>query len=204
MPASMSRTCSRQYFSRKPKAKRRRAAAEENAHGGVGRLESLLHVQRLPGTFLLVLRKGDVVVAIAVALRAHIGLARHRAALEVLRQQAIGAADRCVGVIVRTHGADAAIHVDLVADRAVDDDHHRRGTRTRRARRELGGGEREDHRKVFRPRAGHHRVHGDLLDGIFPGGAEFDRLQVADDFVRRVARRLEHGVDALARRQHDR
>src|SRR5580704_7937139 len=45
-------------FFAKPQAKRRRAAAEENTYGGIGRLESLLHVQRLPGAFLLVLRKG--------------------------------------------------------------------------------------------------------------------------------------------------
>src|ERR1700730_43363 len=41
-------------FFAKPQAKRRRAAAEENAHGGVGGLKSLLYVKRLPGAFLLV------------------------------------------------------------------------------------------------------------------------------------------------------
>ena len=89
-------------------------------------LEAVLHVERLPGAALLVLGKGDVVVGVVIALRAHVGEARHRAALQVLRQQAVGPADGGVGVVVRSHGADARVHAELVAHRAVDH-HHGRG-----------------------------------------------------------------------------
>ena len=66
-----------------------------------------------------------------------IGLAGHRAALQVLRQQPVGAADGGVGVIVRAHARRCRIHADLVADRTVD--HHHRADRARvlAARREL-------------------------------------------------------------------
>src|SRR5580704_16389365 len=64
------------------------AQADEHAHGAVGRLETLLHMEWLPRAALLVLGKGEA-IGERIAERAHIGFARHRAALAVLRQQAV-------------------------------------------------------------------------------------------------------------------
>ena len=83
-------------------------------------------------------------------------------------------------------------------------DHRRRRTRRRRTRRQARGRERKNDREIFRPRARHHRVDRDLLDGEFPLAAIGGRLHVADHLVRRVAGAGEHLGDALFRRQHDR
>ena len=76
--------------------------------------------------------------------------------------------------------------------------------RGRAARRHLRGRERENDREIFRPGARHHRVHRHLLDGVFPGDAEFGRLHAADDLVRLAAGARQHLGDALLGRQHDR
>src|SRR3990172_3963525 len=75
-------------------------AAGKNANRAVGRLESMLHVEGLPRASLFILRKGDAVVHVVVALRAHVREPRHRSALEVLRQQTVGPSDGRVSVIV--------------------------------------------------------------------------------------------------------
>ncbi len=160
-------------------------------------------MQRLPRAALLVLGEGDVVVGVVVALRAHEALARHRAALQVLRQQPIGPADGGVGVIVRPHCADAGIHLDLVAHRAVDHHHRRRRARGRAARRDLRGRNRQDDREILRLRARHHGVHRHLLDRVLPGRAKLGHLHLADDLVGFAAGMRQHGRDALLRRQDD-
>ena len=161
-------------------------------------------MERLPGAALLVLREGDVVVGVAVALRTHEGDARLRAALQVLREQAIGPPDGRVGVIVGAHRADAPVHADLLADRTVDHDHGGGRARGRAARRHLGSRERQNDREVFRLGAGHDGVHRHLLDRVFPGGAELGRLHAADDLVRLAASVREHRAHALLRRRDDR
>ena len=159
-------------------------------------------MERLPRAALLVLGKGEA-IGERIAERAHIGFARHRSALAVLRQQAVGAADRRIGVAVRAQRADAAIHADLVADRTVD--HAETGLRGGAAlpRRGARRGEREDDGEIFRPRAGHHGVDRDFLDRVLPGLAEIAGAHAADHFVGWLARRLEHRRDALLGRQHD-
>src|SRR6516165_11710287 len=94
------------------------AQTEEHADGAISRRKAFLHMQRLPRTAFFVLGEAGA-VGETVAERSHIGLARHRAALQVLRQQRVGAADRDVGVIVRSERADPGVHADLMADRAV-------------------------------------------------------------------------------------
>src|SRR5205823_14858869 len=86
-----------------------RAAAGEDADRAVGRLEAVLDVERLPRASLLVLGEADAVVGVVVALRAEVGQARHRAALQVLRQQAEGPPDGGVGQVVWAHGAGAPV-----------------------------------------------------------------------------------------------
>ena len=165
------------------------AGAEEHADGAVARLEALLHVQRHPRGCAPRPRRGRRCRP-GIPQRAHVGFARHRSALKILRQQAIGAADRDIGVIVGAHHADAGIHPDLVADRPVDDrdsSPSRSCCSTRAVT--AARGEREDDREIFRPRARHHGVHGHFLDGEFPEFAEGGRPQPADDLVGLVARR---------------
>ena len=55
-------------------------------------------MQRLPGTALLCFGKHRCIRA-PVALRAHVGVAGDRPALQILRQQTVGASDRGVGVV---------------------------------------------------------------------------------------------------------
>src|SRR6185312_3903825 len=81
-------------------------AAEEQAHRALGRLEAVLDVERRPRAALLVLGEGRA-VRVGVALRAHVGLAGDRSALQVGRAHAVGAADRRVGVVVGPEGPDA-------------------------------------------------------------------------------------------------
>src|SRR5580692_2092981 len=178
------------------------AQADEHAHGAFGRLESFLHMERLPRAALLVLGKGEA-IGKRIAERAHIGFARHRSALPVLRQQAVSPADRRIGVAVGAERTDAAIHADLVADRAVD--HAEAGHRGGAAlpRRGVRRGKREDDGKILRPRAGHHRVDRDFFDRVLPGLAKIAGAHAADHFVRRLAGRLEHSRDALLGRQDD-
>src|SRR5215471_17560339 len=66
-------------------------ARAEQADRTVSRLETPFHVEGLPRRRLFVFGDGQVGKRIAVALRAHVRLARHRAALQILRQQAIRA-----------------------------------------------------------------------------------------------------------------
>ena len=177
MPSSMSRTCSRQYFSRRPEAERRRAAAAEHADHAVGGLEALLHVQRLPRAALFVLGEGNVVVGVVVAERAHEGLAGHRAALQVLRQQAVGAADRRVGVVVRTHRADArsSCRSRGGSDRSPPPSPRPSSTCCRAPTTSEAASARITGKYSGRA-PGHHRVHRDLLDRVFPLAAIGGRL----------------------------
>ena len=85
--------------------------------------EAMLHVERCPGAALFVLGEGHAVVGVAVALGAHVTVPWQRAALEVLREQAVGPSDGSVGVVVRRHGAGPCVHTDLMANRSVDHDH---------------------------------------------------------------------------------
>ena len=113
-------------------------------------------------------------------------------------------ADRRVGVIVRPHRADAAVHVDLAADRYVDDDHRRHGARRAAARAHAARRQGQDHRKVFRARARHHGIDRDFFDGEFPVLTKLVRADMPGDFVRLAARVREHFRHALFRRQNDR
>src|SRR5258706_13178335 len=110
------------------------AAVAKSTDHAVAGLEAMLHVQRLPRTALFVLGVGHAVVSVVVALRAHVGFAGHRATLKILRELTEGSADVGIGMIVRAHGADAAVYGDLVADRAADHGHGRAGGRRARAR----------------------------------------------------------------------
>ena len=65
-------------------------------------------------------------------------------------------------------------------------------------------GQREDHREVLRPRTRHDGIDRHFLHGEFPRLAEHRRPEPSDDLVRRMARPLEHRLDARLRRQHDR
>ncbi len=182
----------------------RGAAATEDAHGAVGRAETVLDVERLPRTALLVLRERDAVIGVVVALRAHVREPGQRAALQILREQTVGAADRRVGVVVGRQGTGPRVHLDLVADRPVDHGHggHRAGRAAARAH--AGGRERQDHREILRPGARHHRVHRDLLHRVFPRLAEVRGTHAPDDLVRLAARRREHRRDPFFRGKHDR
>ena len=79
----------------------------EDRHRALVRAEAVLHVVWLPRALLLVLGERDAVVGEGGSLRAHVGEARRRPALQVLREQAVGAPDRRVGVVVRPERADA-------------------------------------------------------------------------------------------------
>ena len=94
--------------------------------------------------------------------------ARAGAPLQILREEAVRPADRGVRVVVRPERAEAAVHPDLVADRAIYDDHvgHRR--RAALSRCDPAGGERENYREVLRLRAGHDGIDRDLLHGGTP------------------------------------
>src|SRR5206468_1181543 len=121
-------------------------ASGEDAHGARVGPEPVLDVERLPRAPLLVLGERHAVVRVVVALVAHVGDAGHRAALQVLGEQAVGAADGRVGVVVRPHGPRARVHRDLAADRSVDHRHRRHRARAASARRHARGRWREDHR----------------------------------------------------------
>ena len=58
--------------------------------------------------------------------------------------------------------------------------------------------------KYLGPRTRHDGIDRHLLHGEFPGLAEHRRAEPSDDLVRRMARALEHRLDARLRRQHDR
>src|SRR6266404_1509283 len=113
----------------------------------------MLCMKRFPGTSFFVLREGDAVVGVVITLRAHVRVPGERATLEVLRQQTVGAADGCVGVIVRSHGSSPGVHTDLLADRAIDYDHggHRAGSAAARA--DAARSQCKNHRKILWPRA---------------------------------------------------
>ena len=96
------------------------------------------------------------------------------------------------------------VHRDLVADRTVDDRNRRERGRAARSRGDATGGQREDHREVLGPRTRHDGVDRHFLHGEFPRLAEHRRTEPSDDLVRRMARPLEHRLDARLRRQHDR
>ena len=64
--------------------------------------------------------------------------------------------------------------------------------------------ERENHREVLGAGTSHDGVDGDFLYREFPELAERSRTEPADDFVRRMARALEHGIHAGFGRQDDR
>ena len=158
-------------------------AAEEEAHGAVGRLEAVLHVERLPRAALLVLGERRA-VRVGVALRAHVGLARDRAALQVLR-----AAGRTRGRSSRWRGCTGPrspipefmpislrigpLTIAIVANDVV---------LLERAVMPLAA-QREDDRQVLGPRARHDRVDRDLLDRELPELAERGRPQAPDDLV---------------------
>src|SRR6185312_2058770 len=108
--------------------------ATKDAYGAAGWPEAMLDVERLPGAALLVLGEGGAGVGVVVPLGTQVGQPRHRAALEVLGEQAVRAANGGVGVVVRAHRPDPAVHLELVANRAVDD-RHRRGRAGRTAAR---------------------------------------------------------------------
>ncbi len=175
----MLRTCSRQYVFAHPESERGGTATGENAHGAVGRFKSMLHVKRHPGTALFIFGEGHGAVGVAIPLGAHVAVPRQRAALEILRQQTVGAPDGGVGVIVRRHGAGAGVHGDLVANGTVDDHHrsHRAGGAAAGAH--AAGGERQYHRKVLRSRPRHHRVDRYFLDREFPVLAKLVRAHSA-------------------------
>ncbi len=62
-----------------------RSAAGEYAHRAIARFEPMLHMERRPRAALLVLRKGNGAVGVAVSLRAHVTVTGKRPALEILR-----------------------------------------------------------------------------------------------------------------------
>src|SRR5215469_13404816 len=84
------------------------AQPEEHADRAVRRLETFLDVQRLPGAALFIFSKADA-VGEPVAKRPHIGFARHRATLQVLRQQRVGASDRDACVVIGTQRTYPAV-----------------------------------------------------------------------------------------------
>src|SRR5207247_5963191 len=133
---------------------------------------SWLQVERLVGIALFVFGKGDTVVDIVVALRSKVTVARERAPLEVLREQAVVAPDGCVGVVERRHGSGPRIHFDLVADRSIYYDHrsHRAGRAAARA--DTGGCQSEDHRKILWASACHDGVDRYLFDRKLPKHAK--------------------------------
>jgi len=98
-----------------------------------------------------------------------------------------------VRLIERAHGADAVIHLEFVADWAIDygrgDERVRRAEQRRNSRRR----NRQDGGEIIWNRASHHGVYGDLLDRVRPRrkGA-LSRRHLADDLVRLVARGLQH------------
>src|SRR5690606_18114174 len=168
----------------------------------IGR-EPLLHMKRLPWAALFIFRKGEIVIGIVVSERSHESLAGHRTTLEVLGQKAERAPYRCVGVVVWTERTDPAVHIDFVPYRSVDDCHCSCRTRRGTTRRYLGGGKRQDDRKVFRPSPCHHGIHGNLLDSIFPQTSVGRGLHMPDHFIRSAASCGEHVYHAAFRRKYD-
>src|SRR5213592_2513682 len=112
MPRSRWPTCSRQCFSRSPSVNAVERTPEKTLTALSERARPL-NVERLPRAALFVLGERHAVVRIVVALVAHVRKAGHRAALSVLRQQAVRPADRRVGVVVGSHRTGAGVHPDL-------------------------------------------------------------------------------------------
>ncbi len=183
MPRTMLRRCSLPVVGTDGERGAHVRAAAEHADGAVRRAEAVVGLEAPATGWPPRSRRSKAVVREAVALGAHVGEPGLRAALQVLRQQAVGAADRGVGVVVGAHRAEPGVHPDLGADRPVDDDHvvHRR--RAGAARAHAAGGECEDDREVLGPGAGHHGVHRDLLDRVLPRLAGVGRPHPADDLV---------------------
>ncbi len=96
----------------------RRLAAKWSADGTASRIKALLNVERAPRTTVFGFGKAGAVI-IPIAQGAHIGIVRNRAALQIYRQQIMSAANRRIGMVVRSHYADAVIHADLFSDRAI-------------------------------------------------------------------------------------
>src|SRR4030095_1051646 len=97
------------------------SAPVPDADGAVPWPEAVLDVEGLPGAPLLVLGEGHAVVRVVIALVPHVARPGHRAALAILGEEAVGAADRRIGVVVGAEGARGRVHRDLAAHRGVLD-----------------------------------------------------------------------------------
>src|SRR6266436_2116918 len=113
MPRSMLAQCSRQCFSRRPSVKAVARQLENTL--------TALSVEGLPGAPLLVLGEGEAVVVVVVPLIAHVAQPRDGPALEILREETVGPPDGGIRMVVRSEGAGARVHPDLVPDRPVDE-----------------------------------------------------------------------------------
>src|ERR1051326_801250 len=183
---------------------RRMPTAAEHRDGAVGSLEAMRHVQRLPGTALFVFGEGDAVVRIIVALRTEVRQPRFGAALKVLGQQRVRAANRSVGMVVWTKRAGATVHLQLVPHWTIHHAHRGRRRRAAAAPRDTSGSDGENHWEILRARASHDGIHRHFFDGVLPEFAEKCRPHSTDHFVRFAAGVSQHLRDALFRWQDDR
>ena len=181
-----------------------RRVGRQQRHGVVAGREAVLHRQRVPRAGLLALPDA---VGIAAGMRER----RHAddtgpGAAHVDADEAQGAADRRVGAPARSEQPGAAVDVQAVADRPVDDDQRRRRVGRRRDAVQVERVVahrfhcRDHHRQVVGPAARHDRVDRDLLDG----GAAVVGRHLGDQLVGGAARRLDGARDPLGRGRHHR
>src|SRR5437870_4445470 len=171
--------------------------------GGPGR-QSAARVKRWPGARLLVLTDPKR-VASRMAERGHRDLT-WPSAPDVDHQQPQRTADRRVRAVAGAEDSESAVEADAPTDRSVDDDERRREMHRCRDPMEvegwiagaLAGG--NDHRKIFGPTPGEHRVDRGLLDGQPP----VVRRHFSEQFAWRASGTREHPFDALPGRRHDR
>src|SRR5262245_17748461 len=88
-----------------PKRKGRGAATGKDADRAIGGFEAVLYMKWLPGAAFFVLGKSHSAVGITVALGTHVAVSGQRAALEILRQQAVSAPNGRVGMVIGSHGS---------------------------------------------------------------------------------------------------
>ena len=146
----------------------RPAGHGKDGHDRILRLETTLHMQRLPGGAFFVLGKAHGVFH-RIAQNRPFDAARSRAA-DIADDQPQRAPDGGVGTVPRAQSAQAAVQPDLVHDRPVHHHNRRRAHGCRgdpvdvefiRADGFHGG---DHHGQIFGLTPCHHRIDRDLFD----------------------------------------
>src|SRR5208337_2940049 len=103
------------------------APSLEYTHDVVFRLESFSDMKWLPGRLFFVLRNNDVGPIRGISHDPHVGRTDLAAVPSVYGQQGPSAANRCVSMAERPHGADPVIETDLIPDGPIDYKRFRKG-----------------------------------------------------------------------------